>query len=69
MWLSSHPEASYLEWVMTLSFSLTVNALEGGFHKQAGEDLKSTGLDSYKVYLREKLRSLNQRAWPVLLVT
>lgn len=54
---------------MTLSFSLTVNALEGGFHKQAGEDLKSTGLDSYKVYLREKLRSLNQRAWPVLLVT
>ena len=40
---------------MTLSFSFGVKALEGWFHRQAGEDLKGSGLDSYKVCLIEEL--------------
>ena len=53
MWLSSHP-ASYLEVMMTLCFWL--ESLRRLISQAVGEDLKGTGLDSYKVYLIEELR-------------
>lgn len=54
--------ASYLEWMMALSFSFSVNTSEDLFHRQSGDDRKSIGLDSYKVYLIEELEGAKSKS-------